>query len=73
MATTSESGARKRATTRKATSTSRTRTSRPRTRTSTQTQPKTRVEHAQVLAERAVLVPVGASLPRAGQSRRERA
>ena len=62
MATTSESGARKRATTRKTTSTSRARTSRPRTRTSTQTQPKTRVEHAQVLAERAVLVPVGASL-----------
>jgi hypothetical protein len=30
--------------------------------TSTSTQPKTRVEHAQQLAERAVLVPVGASL-----------
>lgn len=62
MATTSESGARKRATTGKTTSTSGARTSRPRTRTSTRTQPKTRVEHAQVLAERAVLVPVGASL-----------
>jgi hypothetical protein len=32
------------------------------TRTTTSTQPKTRVEHAQVLAERAVLVPVGAGL-----------
>lgn len=62
MATTSQSGANKRATTRKATSTSRTRTSRQRTRTSTQTQPASRREHAQVLAQRAVLVPVGASL-----------
>ena len=31
-------------------------------RATTSTQPRTRVEHAQVLAERAVLVPVGASL-----------
>jgi hypothetical protein len=62
MATTSESGASKRATTRKATGTRPARTSRQRTRTRTQAQPKTRVEHAQVLAERAVLVPVGASL-----------
>jgi hypothetical protein len=31
-------------------------------RATTSTQPKTRVEHVQVLAERAVLVPVGASL-----------
>jgi hypothetical protein len=30
--------------------------------TSTSTQPKTRVEHAQMIAERAVLVPIGASL-----------
>src|ERR1700733_554351 len=30
--------------------------------TTSSTQPKTRVEHAQVIAERAVLVPVGASL-----------
>ncbi|HEY1517456.1 MAG TPA: hypothetical protein VGF91_13625 [Solirubrobacteraceae bacterium] len=32
------------------------------TRATTSTQPKTRVEHAQVIAERAVLVPIGASL-----------
>ena len=43
--------------------TSRTTTSAPRSRaTASSTQPKTRVARAQVLAERAVLVPVGASL-----------
>ncbi|MGN6170183.1 MAG: hypothetical protein ACTHQQ_18725 [Solirubrobacteraceae bacterium] len=62
MATTTESGASKRATTRKTTGTSRPRNSGRRSRTSTHTQPKTRVEQAQILAERAVLVPVGASL-----------
>jgi len=36
--------------------------SRRTSRATSSTQPKTRVEHAQVLAERAVLVPVGASL-----------
>jgi hypothetical protein len=42
--------------------TTRTAVSTRRTSRTTSTQPKTRVEHAQVLAERAVLVPVGASL-----------
>ncbi len=67
---TSASGTQKPATTKRttrrkpATAASRsTRTaSSRRTTRATSTQPKTRVEHAQVLAERAVLVPVGASL-----------
>ena len=54
MATTSRTGTRKPAT--RKTSTRRTPS------TTTSTQPKTRVERAQVLAERAVLVPAGASL-----------
>ncbi len=60
MATSSSSraGARKPATTRKST-TSRKSTS---SATTTSTQPKTAVGQAQVLAERVVLVPVGASL-----------
>ena len=57
MATTSNTGARKPARQRK-TSTAR----KPSTQSSTSTQPKTRVEQVQVLAERVVLVPVGASL-----------
>ena len=56
MATTSNTGARKSAT-RKTTSARK-----PSTSQTTSTQPKTRVEQAQVLAERVVLVPVGASL-----------
>src|SRR5437763_839526 len=55
MATTSNTGTRRRATTRKT-------TARKTTSQTTSTQPKTRVEQVQVLAERAVLVPVGASL-----------
>ena len=55
MPTTTGTGARKPATTRKT-------STRSTASTSTSTQPKTRVEQAQVLAERAVLVPVGASL-----------
>src|ERR1700752_4478217 len=50
MATTSNTGTRRRANTRKSTA------------TTTSTQPKTRVEQAQVMAERVGLVPVGASL-----------
>jgi hypothetical protein len=50
MATTSNTGTRRRATNRKT------------TQTTTSTQPKTPVEQVQVLAERVVLVPVGASL-----------
>jgi hypothetical protein len=57
MATTSNTGARKPARQRK-TNTAR----KPSTQSTTSTQPKTRVEQAQDLAERAVLVPVGASL-----------
>ncbi len=56
MATTSNTSARKPAT--RKTSTARKRS----TSTTTSTQPKTPVEQVQVLAERAVLVPVGASL-----------
>jgi hypothetical protein len=79
MATTSNSGARKPATTKRTTArksttgttrkstTAKTRRStasatRRSTTTSTTTTPKTPVEQAQVIAERAVLVPVGASL-----------
>jgi hypothetical protein len=61
MATTSNTGARKPATRRRST-TRRTTAARRQTRSTTSTQPKTRVEQAQALAERAVLVPVGASL-----------
>ncbi|HEV3055369.1 MAG TPA: hypothetical protein VGX45_11990, partial [Solirubrobacteraceae bacterium] len=58
MATSSSSaGARKPATTRKNTTSRKSTAS-----TTTSTQPKTAVEQAQVLAERVVLVPVGASL-----------
>jgi hypothetical protein len=58
MATTSNTGARKPARQRKTTTARK-----PSTRSSTtSTQPKTSVEQVQVLAERAVLVPVGASL-----------
>ena len=62
MATTSNSttGARK-APAQRRTSTAR-RTTAKRQATTTSTQPKTRVEQAQELAERVVLVPVGASL-----------
>lgn len=56
----------KRTTTRRKPATASTRTAagsgRTSRATSTSTQPKTRVEHAQMIAERAVLVPVGASL-----------
>jgi hypothetical protein len=58
MATTSNTGARKAATSRKTTSTRKTAAS----ATTTSTQPKTVVDQAQEIAERAVLVPVGASL-----------
>jgi hypothetical protein len=57
MATTSNPGARKPAS-RKTTSTRKTAAS----ATTTSTQPKTVVDQAQEIAERAVLVPVGASL-----------
>jgi hypothetical protein len=60
MATTSNTGARKPGN-RRRTTTRRTTAAR-RTQSTTSTQPKTRVEQAQTLAERAVLVPVGASL-----------
>ncbi len=60
MATSSNTGARKPAN-RRRTTTRRT-AARSQTRNTTSTQPKTRVEQAQALAERAVLVPVGASL-----------
>ncbi len=56
MATTSNTGARKPATGKG------TRARKPSTSQTTSTQPKTPVEQAQVLAERALLVPVGASL-----------
>ncbi len=62
MATTSNPGARKPATQRKTTTTRRNSARRSTASTTTSTQPKTGVEQAQVLAERAVLVPVGASL-----------
>jgi hypothetical protein len=58
MATTSNTGAPKPATPRKTTTTRKTAAS----ATTTSTQPKTAVGQAQELAERAVLVPVGASL-----------
>ena len=61
MATTSNTGARKPAN-RRRTTTGRTTAARRQTPSTTSTQPKTRVEQAQALAERAVLVPVGASL-----------
>ncbi len=58
MATSSsDTRGRKSATTSKASAKSR-----PASSTTTSTQPKTPVQQAQVLAERAVLVPVGASL-----------
>jgi hypothetical protein len=57
MATTSTPKGRKSQTTRKATTARK-----PGAATTTSTQPKTPVEQAQELAERAVLVPVGASL-----------
>jgi hypothetical protein len=66
MATTSSPGAEHPATTRKTTATRKSATPRKtaatRKPTRTSTQPKTRVKQAQVLAERAVLVPMGASL-----------
>jgi hypothetical protein len=58
MATSSNTGARKPATTRKTTATRKTASS----ATTSSTQPKTVVDQAQELAERVVLVPVGASL-----------
>lgn len=61
MATTSNTGAGKPANRRRSTTARRTTAARRRQNT-TSTQPKTRVEQAQTLAERAVLVPVGASL-----------
>jgi hypothetical protein len=61
MATTSNTGAGKSANRRRSTTARRTTAARRRQNT-TSTQPKTRVEQAQTLAERAVLVPVGASL-----------
>jgi hypothetical protein len=60
MATTSNTGARKPANRRS--TTARRKTAARRAQSTTSTQPKTRVEQAQDLAERAVLVPVGASL-----------
>jgi hypothetical protein len=64
MATTSRSGARKPASPRKTSATRKPArsTTRSTASTSTSTQPKTPVQQAQVIAERAVLVPVGASL-----------
>jgi len=66
MATTSDTGADrptppKPATSRK-TATRKTTARKPAAFTTSSTQPKTRVEQVQVLAERAVLVPMGASL-----------
>ena len=61
MATSSSSGARKPATRTRKTSTPR-KPARSTTTNTTSTQPKTRVEQVQEIAERAVLVPVGASL-----------
>jgi hypothetical protein len=57
MATTTNARARKPATTRKTTTAHK-----PAASTKTSTQPKTPVGQAQLIAERAVLVPVGASL-----------
>ncbi len=63
MATSSSPSGRRTATTRKGTTTRKsTATRRSRATTTTSTQPKTAVEQAQVIAERAFLVPVGASL-----------
>jgi hypothetical protein len=59
--TTRKSASGSRSTTRKSTATTRT-TARKTTSRTTSTQPKTRVEQAQQIAERAVLVPVGASI-----------
>ena len=61
MADTTNSGRSRPATTTKTTPRKAGATS-TRRRTTTSTQPRTRVEAAQVLAERAVLVPVGAGL-----------
>jgi DNA anti-recombination protein RmuC len=58
MATSSNTGARKPATTKKTTPTRKTASA----ATTTSTQPKTAVEQVQDLAERVVLVPVGAGL-----------
>jgi hypothetical protein len=68
MATTTKTRARKPASTRKATTTARAATRKTATArrstasTTTSTRPKNPVEQAQLIAERAVLVPVGASL-----------
>jgi hypothetical protein len=69
MATTSNPGAEQPATTRKTTATRKNTaprktaaTRKPADSTHSSTQPKTRVKQVQVLAERAVLVPMGASL-----------
>jgi hypothetical protein len=65
MATTTKTRARKPASTRKTAGTRKTATSTARksaTSTTTSAQPRTPVGQAQVLAERALLVPVGASL-----------
>src|SRR5581483_8694316 len=64
MATTSNTGTRRRASTRKTTTSARktSQATRKTSQTTTSTQPKTPVEQVQVLAERVVLVPVGASL-----------
>jgi hypothetical protein len=69
MATTSNPGAEQPATTRKTTATRKssaprktTATRKPAGSTSSSTQPTTRVKQVQVLAERVVLVPMGASL-----------
>jgi hypothetical protein len=65
MATTSSPGAEQPATTRKTTATRKSATPRKTAATrkpAASTQPKTRAKQAQVLAERAVLVPMGASL-----------
>jgi hypothetical protein len=59
MATTSNTGARKPASTRKTATARKPAASRT---TTTSTQPKTQVQQAQEIAERVVLVPVGASL-----------
>jgi hypothetical protein len=65
MATTTNARARKPATTRKTTTAHKpaaSTTTKSRVSTKTSTQPKTPVGQAQLIAERAVLVPVGASL-----------
>src|SRR5438067_189439 len=61
MATSSSSGARKPATRTRKTTTAR-KPAKSTTTNTTSTLPKTRVEQVQQIAERAVLVPVGASL-----------